>query len=119
MNLLFRFFLFAAMSFSLIFSACNQQNAIPNSQSNQDISSPTQPITKESGFIYTADERSNSISVVDLAANQVRKIPIGISPHNIQISQDGRLLLVVGVSAMGGEHGDMNGKLLITKSEIQ
>lgn len=117
MNLLFRFFLLAAMSLPLIFSACNQPNGLPGNQSNQNISSPTNTAAKESGFIYTADERGNSISVVDLATNQVRKIPIGISPHNVQISQDGRLLLVVGVPAMGGEHGDMNGKLLIFDTE--
>lgn len=124
MNLLFRFFLFAAMSLSLIFSACNQPGALPDnqSQSNKNIPSPTNTATKESGFIYTADERGNSISVVDLAANQVRKIPIGISPHNIQISQDGRLLLVVGTSANGGGHDDSghgaaSGKLLIFDTE--
>jgi len=124
MNSLFRFFLFAAMPLSLIFSGCNQQSAMPDNQhqSNKNILSPTNTATKESGFIYTADERGNSISVVDLAANQAQKIPIGISPHNIQISQDGRLLLVVGAPANGGGHddsghGNQSGKLLIFDTE--
>ena len=50
----------------------------------------------ERGFAYTADARGNSVSVVDLANGQIKSIPWRISPNNVQISDDGRLLFVVG-----------------------
>ena len=130
MNLFLRLFLFAAMPSLLIFSACSQQNTSQSNQNQsnqnqssqnqniQNVSPPAQTATKESGFVYTADERGNSISVIDLATNQAQKIPISVAPHNIQISQDGSLLLVVGAPATGDggdghEHGGAVGKLLI------
>ena len=51
----------------------------------------------ERGFAYTADARGNSVSVVDLANGQIKSIPCRISPHNVQIPDDGRLLFVVGM----------------------
>ncbi|ODT04559.1 MAG: hypothetical protein ABS52_04495 [Gemmatimonadetes bacterium SCN 70-22] len=57
----------------------------------------------ETGFVYTANERGTSISVVDLGTGQVRTVPVGISPHNVQVSHDGRLVLVVGRPAMAGQ----------------
>lgn len=67
------------------------------------------------GFVYTANEKGNSISVVDLAAMRVTTVPIAVSPHNVQASADGRWLLTVGdpASAEHGheeaEHGDDKG----------
>lgn len=133
MNSFFRLFTLLTIPAFLILSGCNQQSTTSQSnQNNQNVSSPpSQTAAKESGFVYTADERGNSISVIDLATNQVQKIPISVSPHNIQVSQDGRLLLVVGAPATGsgnshgvkgeeqgghddsGGHGDASGKLLI------
>jgi YVTN family beta-propeller protein len=56
------------------------------------------------GFVYTANEKGNSISVVDLAAMRVTTVPVAISPHNVQASADGRWLLAVGDPA-SAEHG--------------
>ncbi len=50
----------------------------------------------EKGFVYTANEQGRSISVINISTGQVKTIPILISPHNVQISHDGRLLLAVG-----------------------
>lgn len=78
------------------------------------------------GFVYTADERGNSISEIDLSTGKVRTISIGISPHNIQASRDGRLLLVVGMvataaghSAGAEDHGEAGarGRLLILDTQ--
>ena len=63
----------------------------------------------ERGFVYSADERGNSVSVIDLSTGQVKTIPVRISPHNVQISRDGRLLLVVGMLAganMSADHSN-------------
>ena len=57
------------------------------------------PRVEERGFVYTADERGNSVSVIDLSTGEVKTVPVRISPHNVQISRDGRLLLVVGMLA--------------------
>lgn len=58
-------------------------------------------------FVYTADERGNSISAIDLAAGRVRTVPIPISPHNLQITADGKRLLAVGDAVADG-HGHSN-----------
>jgi YVTN family beta-propeller protein len=53
----------------------------------------------ETGFVYTADEKSNSVSVIDLASGLVKTVGISIRPHNVQVSRDGRSLLLVGMPA--------------------
>ena len=63
----------------------------------QPLSAQPMPRVEERGFVYTADERGNSVSVIDLSTGQVKTIPVRISPHNVQVSRDGRLLLVVGM----------------------
>lgn len=79
----------------------------------------------EAGFVYTADERGNAISVIDLGTGQVKTIATPISPHNVQVSRDGRLVLVVGAAEkaekkgaakpgeMAGMGGMESGRLLI------
>lgn len=81
----------------------------------------------ETGFVYTANERGNSISVIDLSTGQVKDIATRITPHNVQVSRDGRRLLAVGpVAAMTGDHSQMKmngggemarGRLLILDAE--
>jgi len=65
----------------------------------QRLSAQPSPRMEERGFVYTADERGNSVSVIDLGTAQVKTIPLRIAPHNVQVSRDGRLLLVVGMLA--------------------
>jgi YVTN family beta-propeller protein len=55
--------------------------------------------------IYTADEGQGTVSVFDLARGPLATVPIGIAPHNVDITPDGRFLLVVGVAShAGGQH---------------
>ena len=49
-----------------------------------------------SGVVFTADERGKSISVSNPETGEVRTTRIGIAPHNVQTSNDGKLLFVVG-----------------------
>lgn len=81
----------------------------------------TAPFDRDS-FIYTADEHGNSISAIDLATGSVATVPISVSPHNVQITADGTLLLAVGEPAEeghghgnnGGAHGgEARGRLLV------
>lgn len=70
------------------------------------------------GFVFTADERGNTVSRVDLSAGTVTKVAVPVAPHNVQIGADGRHLLVVGApadAAHGGGHGHAggSGRLLI------
>lgn len=60
------------------------------------------------GTVYTADEGGGSLSQTDLATGQVTTFPIGVLPHNVQISADGRRILAVGslpgaMKGMGNE----------------
>ena len=77
-----------------------------------------------SGTVYTADERGNSISAIDLASGKVTIIPVSISPHNVQIAADGKRLFAVGDPASTahwhdkGAHaaGEVTGRLLVLDS---
>jgi YVTN family beta-propeller protein len=82
--------------FVLLLSAFVLCAADPNVQR---LSAQPMPRAEERGFVYTADERGNSVSVIDLSTGQVKTVPVRISPHNVQVSRDGRLLLVVGMLA--------------------
>ncbi len=83
----------------------------------------TPPRINAGGIIFTADERGNSISAIDLATGQVTTVPVKISPHNIQVTIDGARLLAVGDPAVdGGGHahgganhgaGKVKGRLLV------
>lgn len=68
------------------------------------------------GFIYTANEHGNSVSMVDLASGRVTTVDVRITPHNLQISADKQRLLVTGplaTKAKGHGHGDQRGRLLV------
>lgn len=57
------------------------------------------------GFVYTANERAESISQVQLDSGAVKTIKTGIAPHNVQVTPDGKRLLAVGVASHGAHHG--------------
>ena len=84
--------LVAAGSVSLV-QGCSSENA------------PSEPRSSgTSGVVFTADERGNSISVIDLRTSKVETTPISVSPHNLQTSADGRSLFAVGSPAGEGGH---------------
>lgn len=57
------------------------------------------------GFVYTANERAESISQVQLESGAVKTVKTAIAPHNVQVTPDGTRLLAVGVSSHAGHHG--------------
>jgi YVTN family beta-propeller protein len=61
------------------------------------------------GFVYTADEHGNSVSAIELRTGAVETAPVPISPHNIQITRDGRRLLAVGSPLDEGHDDAANG----------
>jgi YVTN family beta-propeller protein len=70
----------------------------------------------DQGFVYTADEHGNSLSMIDLSSGQVTIMEVPIAPHNLQISADQRRLLATGPVAKAGDghgHGDERGRLLV------
>lgn len=55
--------------------------------------------------IYTADEGQGTVSVFDFERGPVATVAVGVTPHNVDLTPDGRTLLVVGVAAhAGGQH---------------
>jgi YVTN family beta-propeller protein len=58
-----------------------------------------------SGVVFTADENGNTISRVDLSSGKVTTIPVAITPHNVQLSADGKKLFAVGIMAVKNVHG--------------
>ncbi|MGE3600507.1 MAG: YncE family protein, partial [Dehalococcoidia bacterium] len=68
----------------------------------------TRLIPGASGTVYTADELGQSISAIDLASGTVEAVPVPISPHNVQVTADGSVLLAVGEPAMSVHGADAN-----------
>lgn len=71
------------------------------------------------GYVFTANESGNSVSRVDLASGKVDSQTLPIEPHNVQITPDGRKLLVVGspMDAEGmGHGGEMHGQMSMPMS---
>ena len=111
----------------VLFTACSQPSGVKQERTNNSNGSSAASAPKldeQAGFVYTANEGDNSISVIDLSTGQVRDIAARISPHNVQISRDGRLLLAVGtVAGMTGNQTQMKmnemerGRLLILDAE--
>jgi hypothetical protein len=56
----------------------------------------------DAATIYTADEGQGTVSVFDFERGPVATIAIGVTPHNVDMTPDGRTLLVVGVATHGG-----------------
>ncbi|MEQ6292459.1 cytochrome D1 domain-containing protein [Vogesella sp. GCM10023246] len=68
-----------------------------------------------SGTVFTANERGNSISQLDLATGSVATVAVDIAPHNVQVTPDGKRLLAVGMNPHAGHHGSGStaGELLV------
>ncbi|OHC61469.1 MAG: hypothetical protein A2045_05310 [Rhodocyclales bacterium GWA2_65_20] len=75
----------------------------------------TSALAAPSGTVFTANERGNSISQITLADGSVTTIPLEISPHNVQVSADGKRLLAVGMNIHAGHHdsGQSAGELQV------
>ena len=89
-------------SVALLFVACSKPADVNRDQGDGgNVSSATSAptIMREAGFVYAANENTNSISAIDLGTGQVKDIAMRISPHNVQVSREGSLLLVVGTVA--------------------
>lgn len=111
-------------------AACSSPDrTVPNKIASGRSQAPRAPTStaSETSFVYTANERGDSISVIDLSTGQVKDIATRITPHNVQVSRDGRRLLAVGpVAAMTGDQSSMKmndagemarGRLLILDAE--
>jgi YVTN family beta-propeller protein len=84
----------------VLFSACSQPASVDQDQMGRGANSfavKTPTPAPETGFVYTADEKGNSVSVIDLGSGLVKTVGVSITPHNVQVSRDGRSLLVVGM----------------------
>lgn len=70
------------------------------------------------GTVFTADERGNSITAIDLVSGRATIHRVPISAHNVQVTADGRWLLATGSAVAGhGGHdeaeGSSKGRLLV------
>ncbi len=53
------------------------------------------PALAAAGKVYVADEEASTISVIDAVTfKMIRSIPVGQSPHNVQVAPDGKLVWV-------------------------
>ena len=102
--------------------ACSQPASISQKRTSDRSGATAAMVRAQAGFVYTADERGNSISVIDLATGEVKTIATRIAPHNLQVFRDGRLLLAVGEvkkkddkvgPAKAAMAGTDNGRLLL------
>lgn len=64
--------------------------------------------------IFVANENGRSISIIDTTTSSTTSIPVPVSPHNVDITADGRLLLATGAPAGGhAGHGQSEGQLIL------
>ena len=63
------------------------------------------PFAQTGGTVYSANEGGNSISAIDLGTGSVETVDVGVSPHNVDLTPDGNLLLAVGSPAADHAHG--------------
>ena len=63
------------------------------------------PFGQTGGTVYSANEGGNSISAIDLGTGAVDTVSIPVAPHNVDLTPDGKLLLVVGNPAAEENHG--------------
>lgn len=56
------------------------------------------------GVVFTANERDNSITRVELDTGAKQTTKVDITPHNVEVAPDGSLLLAVGMAGHGA-HG--------------
>ena len=53
------------------------------------------PVFAAGGKVYVADEESSTVSVIDATSfKKIGSIPVGQSPHNVQVTPDGKRLWV-------------------------
>ncbi len=81
------------------------------------------PALAAAGKVYVADERANTVTVIDAASfKKIESISVGQGPHNVQVSPDGKWLWVTNNGEPGmaaekmpagkmpkGEHAAMGG----------
>lgn len=66
--------------------------------------------------VYVANERAGSLTVIDEDAQSTRTLALDVLPHNVDLTPDGKTLLIVGMpGGHGGHHGghDEGGRLLV------
>lgn len=64
--------------------------------------------------VFVANEEGQSVSIIHTKISKSTVISIPISPHNVDITADGRLLLAAGMPAGGhGSHGLSGGQLIL------
>lgn len=109
MKLSYNFPILAVVAAGLFTTSCVRETQ--DETNSKPVSEQSTPTLGESGFVYTADERGKSVSIIDLSTGKVQTVPVHISPHNVQVSQDGKLLFVVGMVGddMSGDHSNMAG----------
>jgi YVTN family beta-propeller protein len=68
-----------------------------------------------SGVVYTANERDGSITRLQLETGAKQTTKVEITPHNVEVSPDGKRLLAVGVSShrAHASHAGAKGQLLV------
>lgn len=118
------------LSLIVLLAACPQPrsgNQEGTTSTDSRAATPPPTVRSEEGFVYTANERGNSISAINVSTGQISNIATPFTPHNVQVSRDGRLLLAVGpVADMAATKSPMKmtaggkmapGRLLILDAE--
>jgi YVTN family beta-propeller protein len=62
--------------------------------------------------VYVANERAGSLTVIDEDAPSNRTLALDMLPHNVDLTPDGKNLLIVGMPGGHGDHGE-GGRLLV------
>ena len=82
-----------------VLAACQPKPEAPmpdTNQPNQNESMEEQMEEMPEYYIYTANEDEASVSIINMATMKVENtIPVGLNPHNVQVTPDGKFVFVV------------------------
>jgi YVTN family beta-propeller protein len=110
---------FLSVAFGVVLSSASAMPAFagaPAAPSDVSLGALSTTSSSMAGTVYTANENGNSLSAIAPAGQAVETVSVPISPHNVQVSADGRYLLAVGgLAAEGAGHGhdEERGMLLV------
>ena len=90
---------FAVLATALASSLVVALGGCMSAPSSSEPKAAAPPLAGGAGFVYSANEGADSISRIDLATGRVLTLPVPVTPHNVQISRDGRWLFAVGSMA--------------------
>ena len=110
---------FLSLAFSVVLSSASAMPAFagaPAAPSDVSLGALSTTASPMAGAVYPANEDGNTPSAIAPPSQKIETVSVPITPHNVQVSADGRFLLAVGglaAESVGHGHDEERGMLLV------